>query len=124
MPRVVHFEVYADDMDRASRFYSDVFGWTVTKIDLEGGNAYWLIDTGDEPAEGINGGMMPRPTPEAINTVVLDVPSVDEYVEKITRGGGSLLVPKFAVPGVGYAAYFRDTEGNPFGIFEDNSAAA
>ena len=124
MPRVVHFEVYADDMDRATKFYGDVFGWTVTKIDLEGGANYWLINTGDEPAEGINGGMMPRPTPEAINTVVLDVPSVDEYVEKITAGGGSLLVPKFAVPGVGYAAYFRDTEGNPFGIFEDNNSAA
>ena len=124
MPRVVHFEVYADDIDRASKFYGEVFGWTVTKIELDGGNAYWLIDTGDEPAEGINGGMMPRPTPEAINTVVLDVPSVDEYVEKITGGGGTLLVPKFAVPGVGYAAYFKDTEGNPFGIFEDDSAAA
>ena len=124
MPRVVHFEVYADDMARASKFYGDVFGWTVTKIDLEGGNAYWLIDTGEEPTEGINGGMMPRPSPEAINTVVLDVPSVDEYVEKITGGGGSILVPKFAVPGVGYAAYFKDTEGNPFGIFEDNNAAA
>ena len=124
MPRVVHFEVYADDMDRASKFYGDVFGWTVTRIDLDGGAAYWLIDTGEEPKEGINGGMMPRPTPEAINTVVLDVPSVDEYVEKITGGGGSILVPKFAVPGVGYAAYFKDTEGNPFGIFEDNSEAA
>ena len=124
MPRVVHFEVYADDMDRASKFYGDVFGWTVTKIDLDGGAAYWLIDTGEEPAEGINGGMMPRPTPEAINTVVLDVPSVDEYVEKITEGGGTVLVPKFAVPGVGYAAYFNDTEGNPFGIFEDNNEAA
>ena len=124
MPRVVHFEVYADDMDRASKFYGDVFGWTVTKIDLDGGAAYWLIDTGEEPAEGINGGMMPRPTPDAINTVVLDVPSVDEYVEKITEGGGTVLVPKFAVPGVGYAAYFNDTEGNPFGIFEDNNEAA
>ena len=124
MPRVVHFEIYADDVERASKFYGDTFGWTVTKMELDGGNVYWLIDTGDEPAEGINGGMMPRPTPEAINTVVLDVPSVDEYVEKITAGGGSLLVPKFAVPGVGYAAYFRDTEGNPFGIFEDDSAAA
>ena len=124
MPRVVHFEVYADDIDRASKFYGDVFGWTVTKMELDGGAVYWLIDTGEEPKEGINGGMMPRPTPEAINTVVLDVPSVDEYVEKITGGGGTVLVPKFAVPGVGYAAYFKDTEGNPFGIFEDNNAAA
>lgn len=124
MPRVVHFEVYADDMDRASKFYGDVFGWTVTKIDLEGGAAYWLVDTGEEPAQGINGGMMPRPSADAVTTVMLDVPTVDEYVEKITSGGGTVTVPKFAVPGVGYAAYFKDTEGNTFGIFEDNSEAA
>ena len=124
MPRVVHFEVYADDMDRASKFYGDTFGWTVTKIDLEGGAAYWLVDTGEEPAQGINGGMMPRPSPEAVTTVMLDVPTVDEYVDKITSGGGTVTVPKFAVPGVGYAAYFKDTEGNTFGIFEDNSEAA
>lgn len=124
MPRVVHFEVYADDVDRAANFYGDVFGWTVNKMELEGGAVYWLIDTGNEPAEGINGGMMPRPSSEAITTVILDVPSVDEYVDKITAGGGTVTVPKFAVPGVGYAAYFMDTEGNSFGIFEDNNLAA
>lgn len=124
MPRVVHFEVYADDVDRATKFYGDVFGWTVTKMDLEAGAVYWLIDTGEEPAEGINGGMMPRPDSKADTTVILDVPSVDEYVDKIAAGGGTVTVPKFAVPGVGYAAYFRDTEGNTFGIFEDNSEAA
>ena len=88
------------------------------------GRLYWLIDTGEEPAEGINGGMMPRPDANAVTTVILDVPTVDEYVDKITAGGGTLLVPKFAVPGVGYAAYFKDTEGNPFGIFEDDNTAA
>ena len=124
MPRVVHFEVYADDVERASKFYGDVFGWTVNKWQGEGGPAYWIIDTGEEPAQGINGGMMPRPDANAVTTVILDVPTVDEYVDKITAGGGTLLVPKFVVPGVGYAAYFRDTEGNPFGIFEDNSEAA
>jgi predicted enzyme related to lactoylglutathione lyase len=49
---------------------------------------------------------------------------VDDYTDKIAGNGGTLLVPKFAVPGVGYAAYFKDTEGNPFGIFEDDSAAS
>ena len=82
------------------------------------------MDTGEEPAQGINGGMAPRQAPGAVTTVMLDVPTVDEYVEKITAGGGTVTVPKFAVPGVGYAAYFIDTEGNPFGIFEDNSEAA
>ena len=77
MPRVVHFEVYADDMDRASKFYGDVFGWTVNKWEGEGGAVYWLVDTGEEPAQGINGGMMPRPNPEAVTTIMLDVPTVD-----------------------------------------------
>jgi predicted enzyme related to lactoylglutathione lyase len=26
MPRGVHFEVYVDEVDRASKFYSNVFG--------------------------------------------------------------------------------------------------
>ena len=124
MPRVVHFEVYADDMDRASKFYGDVFGWTVNKWEGEGGFAYWLVNTGEEPEQGINGGMVQRSSPETVTTIMLDVPTVDEYVDKITSGGGTVVVPKFAVPGVGYAAYFKDTEGNYFGIFEDNSEAA
>ena len=124
MPRVVHSEVFADDLDRAAKFYGDVFGWSVDKWEGEGGFAYWLINTGEEPAQGINGGLVQRPDPQTMTTVMLDVPTVDEYVDKITGSGGTLLVPKFAVPGVGYAAYFRDTEGNPFGIFEDNDTAA
>ena len=68
--------------------------------------------------------MLQRPNPEAVTTIMLDVPSADEYSAKVIAGGGTMLVPKFAVPGVGYAAYFKDTEGNPFGIFEDNSEAA
>ncbi len=124
MPRVVHFEVYADDLDRASQFYGDVFGWSVNKWEGEGGFVYWLVNTGEEPAQGINGGLLQRPDPAAVTTVILDVPSVDDYTDKIAGSGGTLLVPKFAVPGVGYAAYFKDTEGNPFGIFEDDSAAS
>lgn len=124
MPRVVHFEVYADDLERAEKFYADTFGWTVDKWEGEGGFVYHMVDTGAEPAQGINGGMLQRPDPAAATTIILDVPSVDEYTARITQAGGSLLVPRFAVPGVGYAAYFRDTEGNPFGIFQDDTTAA
>ncbi len=124
MPRVVHFEVYADELERAARFYGDVFGWSVKKWEGEGGFTYWLVDTGEKPAQGINGGIVQRTTPGAVTTVVLDVPSVAAYTDKITGSGGSVLMPRFAVPGVGYAAYFRDPEGNPFGIFEDDNTAA
>ena len=124
MPRVVHFEVCADDMERAGQFYASVFGWKVDK--WEGGNefVYWLVNTGDEPEQGINGGLVQRHEPADVTRIILDVPSVDGYAARIISGGGIQVVPKFTVPGVGYAAYFTDTEGNSFGIFEDDSTAA
>ena len=124
MPRVVHFEVHADDLERAAKFYTDIFGWKVNKWEGENGFVYWLVTTGEDSTPGINGGMVQRQDPASVTTTVLDVPSVDEYAGKITEGGGTVLVPKMTIPGVGYAAYFKDTEGNPFGIFEDDSTAA
>ena len=124
MPRVVHFEVCADDMERAERFYSEVFGWTVNKWEGEGEFSYWLVNTGKEGEQGIDGGLVQRHDPAHVTRIVLDVPSVDEYAARIVAGGGIQLVPKFAVPGVGYAAYFNDTEGNSFGIFQDDETAA
>ena len=65
-----------------------------------------------------------RPEPSAATTIVMQVASVDDYAERITGAGGTVTVPKFAIPGVGYAAYFIDTEGNPIGIFQDDEGAA
>ena len=76
MPRVVHFENYVDDVDRALKFYSDTFGWKSNKWD--GPQAYWLITTGDESQPGINGGFMQVPDPPATGANIIDVPSVDE----------------------------------------------
>ncbi len=122
MPRVVHFEIAADQPERAAAFYSNVFGWTLNKWD--GPQEYWLIRTGEEGTPGINGGLMQRPDPETRIMNTIDVPSVDEYTEKITAGGGSIIMPKIAVPGIGWLAYATDTEGNAFGIMEfDHSAA-
>ena len=138
MPRVVHFQMYVDDPERASKFYSEIFDWKITG--WEGDAGFWLVNTGEDSEPGINGGMLrrsePGPDPDtdpaavidavntAVNTIVMQVPSIDDYVPKITGGGGVLTVPKFAIPGVGYAAYFIDTEGNPIGIFQDDDTAA
>ncbi|MDE2842211.1 MAG: VOC family protein [Chloroflexota bacterium] len=122
MPRVVHFQMYADNPSRAERFYADVFDWSLNQ--WAGDNTFWLINTGDEAEPGINGGMLVRPEPSATTTVVMQVPSVDEYSQRITDAGGTETIPKFAIPGVGYAAYFIDTEGNPIGIFQDDEGAA
>ena len=121
MPRVVHFEISADDPERAARFYNTVFAWEFTK--WEGPMDYWLIKTGEEAEPGIDGGLMRRAAPDAsvINTIA--VHSVDEFVDKVQENGGVVVAPKVAIPGVGYVAYFKDTEENVFGIMEADESA-
>ncbi len=121
MPRVVHFEINADDVERAVKFYSEVFGWNIQK--WEGPINYWLVITGEDAEPGINGGLMKREDPAATTVNTIDVPSVDEFAAKITAGGGKVVRPKTAIPGVGYFAYCQDTEGNAFGIMEEDESA-
>lgn len=114
MARVVHFEISADEPQRAIDFYAKVFDWQVQK--WEGPQDYWLLQTGE--GQGIDGGLMKR-QPEFPGTVnSIDVPSVDEFSEKVTASGGRVVMPKMALPGVGYLAYCSDTEGNIFGLFQ------
>jgi predicted enzyme related to lactoylglutathione lyase len=119
MPRVIHFEIPADDTDRAVRFYQKVFGW---KIEKWGSMDYWLATTGPDSEPGIDGAIMTRETQKTtVNTV--NVPSVDEYAKKIVDAGGRILMPKTPIPGVGYFSYCVDTEGNIFGIMENDPKA-
>ena len=114
MPRVVHFEIVADDAERISKFYQEVFGWTVQK--WEGPIEYWFLMTGDEKEPGIDGAFGMRQSEEdaVINTI--DVDDVDKYSELVKKNGGEIVRPKQAIPGVGYLAYFKDTEGNLWGM--------
>jgi predicted enzyme related to lactoylglutathione lyase len=120
MPRVIHFELFADEPERAAKFYNDVFGW---KSDKWGEQDYWLISTGEEGTPGINGGMGRREANRMQTTNTIDVPSVDEYVEKITSAGGKVVAPKMPITGVGYLAYCMDTENNLFGIIQNDPNA-
>lgn len=121
MSRVVHFEIHADQPERAAAFYESVFAWTVTK--WNGPEEYWLLTTGAATAPGINGGLMRRRGPDAHVFNTIEVASVDKCVKDIEAAGGTVVVPKFPIPGVGWLAYFKDTEGNIFGITEPDKAA-
>jgi uncharacterized protein len=120
MPRVIHFELPADDPDRAVGFYQKALGWNIEKWD--GPEDYWLVSTGDPGQEGINGAITRRSAfPVLCNTVGVD--SVDEYVGRVVEAGGEVAMPKMAVPGVGYLAYCKDTEGNLFGLMQADPSA-
>jgi predicted enzyme related to lactoylglutathione lyase len=121
MSRVIHFEVPADNPERALAFYATAFGWTFNKF--EGPMPYWPVMTGDREAPGIDGGLMPREQPGQGPRIVVGVDSVDEAIEKIQAAGGKIVSPKAAIPGVGYAAYFTDTEGNSVGVFQGDPSA-
>jgi predicted enzyme related to lactoylglutathione lyase len=119
MARVIHFEVPVDDPERAQAFYREAFGW---EIGSWGGPAdYWLATTGPEGEPGINGALTRRSATSA--WLHVGVASVDEAIGRIESVGGAALTPKVPIPGVGYMAYCRDTEGNAIGVYEDDPTA-
>ena len=121
MSRVIHFELPADNPERAVKFYEGVFGWQFKK--WEGPMEYWLISTGAAGQPGIDGGLQKRPHPGAGTVNTIGVASVDASAAAVEKQGGKIAVPKMAIPGVGYLAYCTDPEGNMFGIMQPDPAA-
>ena len=129
MSRPVHFEIHADEPERAISFYTEVFGWTFNRWgDAE--PAYWLIATGPDDARGINGGLMKRmgPPPEdnqpvSSFVITIDIDDLNAYAGRVKEQGGRQVVDKMPIPGVGWLSYFKDTEGNIFGLMEPDEGA-
>lgn len=131
MNRVVHFEIQADDPERAAKFYKKVFGWKIDK--WEGGfMEYWMVMTADKDSKepGINGGLLRRPAktpPQECGTnsyvCTVQVNNFDDTAKKIKAAGGIVAMPKFALPGMAWQGYFLDTEGNTFGVHQADKNA-
>jgi len=122
----------ADDVERAKKFYTDLFGWkiekwpgTSSKNSSSSSMEYWIVSTTDDKGNKapIGGGLMKRQEQHQQITNFIDVNSVDEYSSKIEKLGGKVVVTKMAVPGMGYFAVCHDTENNSFGIWETNEGA-
>jgi predicted enzyme related to lactoylglutathione lyase len=123
MGRVVHFEIHAEDPDRAERFYTEVFGWTAQR--LGGPVDYRLLTTGPDDRPGINGAILQRQGPGPLGgapvvgyVCTIEVASLEETQRAVPAAGGEQVVDRMEVPGVGHLAYFKDTEGNVFGALE------
>jgi len=121
VPKVVHFEINADDPLRAKKFYEDVFNWKIEK--WEGPMEYWTIDAGEEDEEGISVGLQKREQSEDQIFNYIKVSTVDSFSKKIEESGGTLESPKITVPGVGDFYMFKDTEGNKLGIMQEDDSA-
>jgi predicted enzyme related to lactoylglutathione lyase len=128
MARVVHFEIHADDPERAIRFYQNLFGWHIQKWD--GPMEYWMVVTGKDPEPGINGGLMRRhgPPPTAGQAVsshvcTVQIADIEACLKQIPAEGGEIALPRMPIPGYGWLAYGKDTEGNLFGVMQPDANA-
>ncbi len=120
MNRVVHFELQAVNLENMVKFYKGVFEWQFMKWD--GPQEYYLVTTG-EGERGIDGGMMQSPDGVARTYNTIEVSSVDAYITKVEENGGQVVMPKHAIPGVGYLAYCKDPEGTIFGLMQLDETA-
>ena len=132
MNRVVHFEIQADEPERAMKFYKDVFGWEYQDWGAVTGMPYWGVLTApmDSKEPGINGGLLKRPCPAPAQeqgtnafTCTVQVDNYDEYEKKILAAGGTVALPKTALAGMAWQGYYLDTEGNTFGLHQVDSNA-
>ena len=121
--RVVHFEIPADDLNRAREFYQSAFGWNLMPIpEMD----YTMANTTPSDEQGvptepgsINGGMFQREGPLTTPVITIDVEDIDKAMEIVSNLGGAAVRPRQAVADMGFAAYFRDTEGNLIGLWQN-----
>ncbi len=124
MRRVVHFEIPADDVERAKSFYGSVFDWGLNTMEM-GEGEYTIVTTSPvddsmmptEPG-AINGGLMERSdlTPSPVITIGVD--DIEQSLKEVEAAGGSTVTPRTPIPGMGAFGYFKDPEGNIMGLWE------
>ncbi|MEX0650882.1 MAG: VOC family protein [Actinomycetota bacterium] len=124
MDKVVHFEIPTDDLARAKEFYGSIFGWqlqTMDEMDYTIAMTTPVDEQTQMPTEpgGINGGMMKRSTDTPSPVLTVGVDSIDASMKQVEVAGGAVVQPRTEIPGMGAFAYFKDTEGNVLGLWEN-----
>ena len=113
---IVHFEIPADNVARAQKFYKKAFGWKISDPHKMG---YFFVETKKKGEEGINGGLMQRKMPGQPFMNYIAVKSIDPCLKKVETAGGGVCMPRTEIGfGMGWIAIFRDTENNMMGFYE------
>jgi predicted enzyme related to lactoylglutathione lyase len=120
---VVHFEIPADDVERARAFYQGAFGWTIEAypgMDYHGVTTAAVDEKTRMPLEpgAINGGMMQRSAEISAPVLTIGVDDIDASLEAVERLGGKTLMGRQAVADMGFTGYFTDSEGNVVGLWQ------
>jgi len=108
-----HFEILCSDTTEAKRFYQEIFDW---KFDENSYPGYSVIRTGSEPT----GGLMVKPPETPVHSlyVYFEVESIDATLKAVESAGGTVLVSRTEIPGIGYWGMFSDPDGVVIGILE------
>jgi predicted enzyme related to lactoylglutathione lyase len=123
----VHFEVPADDVERAKTFYREAFGWQIKAY--PGMADYHGMTTAEVGPDmmplkpgAINGGLFQREPQLSTPVLTIGVDDIDEALQKVERLGGKVLMGRQAVADMGFTGYFTDPEGNVMGLWQNAPA--
>lgn len=130
MDKVTHFEIPADDKEKAKQFYSSVFGWQINDIPMQMGDGQGSYTTATTvavdqqtmvPTEAgaINGAITQRGSIASAPVITITVDAIEDSVQRITAAGGSVVQDRQEVAGMGYYAYITDPSGNVIGLWEN-----
>jgi len=125
LDKVIFFEIPVDNLARARRFYRTVFDWKMneipemhyTQVGTVEADTLGVRGTPKEPG-AINGGMLERRDSVKSPVIYISVKNIDEAAATIEQSGGKVIQPRTPVGNFGFAAYFRDTEGNVVGLWQ------
>lgn len=130
MDKVTHFEIPADDKEKAKEFYSSAFGWQINDIPVQMGGGEGSYTTATTvavdqetmvPTEpgAINGAITERHGRLMAPVITITVDAIEDSLQKITAAGGSVAEERQEIPGMGSYAYVTDPSGNVVGLWEN-----
>jgi uncharacterized protein len=115
---LVHYEIGAQDVDRAKGFWSAMFGWEFGDSAMPGMD-YRMARIGENAGAALYQSDEVKGHPN----VYLDTDDIDASIAKAKELGGSA-EEKMPVPGIGWFAECKDTEGNVFHLWQNDPNAA